>query len=388
MAARLRKASFTRVVLLALLAGLLAIGTYVASRGVSTDRASERTERRAVVTARVEQRSLRKIVVGSASIQPADPVVIAVPTLPGGSLPVVTGLFVGKGDLVQPGTVVAAVADRPVIVLRGALPAFRTMSVGVEGPDVAQLQAALFELGFSADPEESGTYKRETARQVAMLYHALGYTSQPGTGPASVPLGEIVFVRNLPAIVVKRAVSLGSLAGSDGIMTLADPTPIVVGTIPSIDAQLVRPGQVATIRLDRGGTLRATVLQRVGPRPPAGAAPPPSVGSPPASAPEVVGGAARTIQLRPERAVSSELVGRQGQLTITTQRAPASSLVVPITAIFSGSGETWLWVLGRAGRQRVEVRPGVASGGDVVVAPVSGRLRAGQRVIVSSLNEG
>lgn len=50
-----------------------------------------------------------------------------------------TRLAVGRGDEVHAGDVLYRVDERPVVVLEGSVPAFRALSVGVEGADVKQL---------------------------------------------------------------------------------------------------------------------------------------------------------------------------------------------------------------------------------------------------------
>src|SRR5215470_5053057 len=53
-----------------------------------------------------------------------------------------TRMPVKPGDRVQPGQVIAEIDGRPVIVLRGRLPAYRDLHEGDNGPDVSQLQGA------------------------------------------------------------------------------------------------------------------------------------------------------------------------------------------------------------------------------------------------------
>ena len=41
------------------------------------------------------------------------------------------------------------VNDRPVVLLHGSTPAYRTLSAGASGPDVAELNADLVALGYA-----------------------------------------------------------------------------------------------------------------------------------------------------------------------------------------------------------------------------------------------
>jgi peptidoglycan hydrolase-like protein with peptidoglycan-binding domain len=80
----------------------------------------------------------------------------------------VTGLPKKVGDKVGNGDVVLQVSGRPVIALVGRLPAYRDMTPGSNGPDVAQLQAALHRVGI-ADDDPVGTYGRGTKDAVTAL---------------------------------------------------------------------------------------------------------------------------------------------------------------------------------------------------------------------------
>ena len=51
----------------------------------------------------------------------------------------ITRVLVGRGDRVQAGDVLYRVDERPVVVLEGSVPTFRSMQTGVVGADVRQL---------------------------------------------------------------------------------------------------------------------------------------------------------------------------------------------------------------------------------------------------------
>src|SRR5215470_2592091 len=86
----------------------------------------------------------------------------------------VTKLPVKSGDRVRPGQVIAEIDGRPVILLRGRLPAYRELHVGDHGPDVAQLQRALQSLGY-ADFDPPGSFGQSTAFALLLFYRHLGY---------------------------------------------------------------------------------------------------------------------------------------------------------------------------------------------------------------------
>ncbi len=90
----------------------------------------------------------------------------------------VTGVFVDVGDELLEGNPVVEVSGRPVVVLEGAVPAFRAMRPGMSGTDIDQLQAALGRVGCDTAADD-GTYADATKDCVTRLYEALGYDTVP-----------------------------------------------------------------------------------------------------------------------------------------------------------------------------------------------------------------
>jgi hypothetical protein len=86
---------------------------------------------------------------------------------------VVTGAVPAVGATLDALSIALEVAGRPVIVLPGALPAYRTLRAGQTGPDVTQLKEALRATGF--DPGGSDAYDAATAAAVVALYQKAGY---------------------------------------------------------------------------------------------------------------------------------------------------------------------------------------------------------------------
>src|SRR5258708_37479479 len=86
----------------------------------------------------------------------------------------ITRMPVKAGDRVRPGHVIAEVDGRPVVLLRGRLPAYRDLHEGDHGPDVAQLQRALESLGY-ADFDPAGFFSESTEFALLLFYQNLGY---------------------------------------------------------------------------------------------------------------------------------------------------------------------------------------------------------------------
>ena len=95
------------------------------------------------------------------------------------------------GQVISQGHVLYRVNDSPVVLLYGSTPAYRTLSAGASGPDVAELNADLVALGYATRAQLSPTsasFGSATTTAVEKLQAALGVT-QNGT----LTLGQAVF---------------------------------------------------------------------------------------------------------------------------------------------------------------------------------------------------
>ena len=81
------------------------------------------------------------------------------------------------GDRVDCGDVLYRVDDNPVLLLCGSTPAYRSLSKGDSGPDVAELNANLVHLGYATraqlDPS-SDRFSSATASALEKLQSRLG----------------------------------------------------------------------------------------------------------------------------------------------------------------------------------------------------------------------
>ncbi|MFH8975090.1 peptidoglycan-binding protein [Streptomyces sp. NPDC017890] len=154
------------------------------------------------VTVTVERRSLTASVVAQGSVEFASPqsVTLAGPV---GSPDSGSG-DAGAGDSVtqrvtkapaagaevKEGDVLMQVSGRPVLVLRGTVPMYRTLGPGASGDDVEQLQRALTRLGFNPG-STSGTYGRSDAAAVSRWYGSKGYRAMEPTVADKQQLGTL-----------------------------------------------------------------------------------------------------------------------------------------------------------------------------------------------------
>lgn len=171
------------VAILSLVGGLL-LGRFVVSP--SDAAADAAAPEPGLITVPVEFAQLSNDVTIRGDVGFADAVEVKIDTADVGGPAVVTGQVPAVGTVLNPLSVALEVAGRPVIVLPGDLPSYRTLRLGVSGPDVAQLKAALSAVGI--DPGSGGNvFDAATSNAVAALYAAVGYpapASPEGTAEA------------------------------------------------------------------------------------------------------------------------------------------------------------------------------------------------------------
>lgn len=153
--------------IVALVAGLL-VGRFVIPPADAGDAPEP-----GLVTVPVEFGPLSNDVTLRADVGYADAVDVTVDTSAGGN--VVTGAVPEPGATLDPLSIALEVVGRPVIVLPGELPAYRTLRIGVSGPDVIQLKQALVGLGIDAGDVGSDLFDQTTANAVGKLYAQAGY---------------------------------------------------------------------------------------------------------------------------------------------------------------------------------------------------------------------
>lgn len=138
-----------------------------------------------LITAVVERKTLRNEIVARADAGFADAVEISAPAASDEGVQIVTGSLPEVGARIEALQVPVEISGRPVVVLPGAIPAYRSLSFGLKGDDVLQLKAALASVGIDAGDEASDVYDVATATAVAALYQRIGF--EPATGPDASP---------------------------------------------------------------------------------------------------------------------------------------------------------------------------------------------------------
>jgi multidrug efflux pump subunit AcrA (membrane-fusion protein) len=275
------------------------------------------------------------------------------------------------GDEVDCGDVLYRVDDKPVLLLCGSTPAYRSLSEGDSGPDVSEVNANLVHLGYATRAQlhpSSDRFSSETASALEKLQSKLG---EDRTG--SLDLGLAVF---LPESV-RIATVTGELGGSarpgaQVVQATSDTLEVQVALDPSQQHE-VKPGDRAQITLP-DNTLVTGKVDRLG-----------RVAQVPAG--QNNGGGTATIPAYitlddPEKARGLDRAPVQVEITT---KGVENALSVPVTAIVGKSGGGFAVVVVRDGgrHELVAVTLGLfdTAGGRVAV---EGDLRVGDRVVVPS----
>lgn len=149
-----------------------------------------------------------------------------------------------EGAIIAQGDVLYRVDNRPTVLLHGDVPAYRAMASGDDGADVAQLQAALIDLGFATDGLASGKFDDATLKAV------LSWQLLNGAHPDGVVnLGEVVFLPDSIRVGdVVASTGEAAMNGSPVIMTSASSTFVTV-ELATTDQSLVAAGDLVEVEL-------------------------------------------------------------------------------------------------------------------------------------------
>lgn len=277
------------------------------------------------------------------------------------------------GSVVAQGAALFAVDDRPVVLLAGAVPAWRDLSVDVApGPDVAQLEQDLVTLGYTAglDLTVDGVFTSTTAVAVERWQRALGL---PATGV--VTRSGIVFEAS-PLRILAVAAPPGSPIG-DGqpALSVGSTQVLVTADVPVTQVSLVHAGDAVTVVLPAGTAAKGqvTAVSAVATNPDAAGS-----GSGQQNGPPTV--PATIVLDDPAAAAGLD----QAPVTIdVTDRTVHDALAVPITALVALQGGGYaVYVRHGAARTLVAVTPGLFA--DTLVQVTSTGLHAGDEVVIPS----
>jgi Putative peptidoglycan binding domain/HlyD family secretion protein len=302
------------------------------------------------------------------------------------------------GKVIRQGHRLYSVNGAPVVLLYGAVPAYRSLSEGMSGADVRQLNGDLVALGYATRPAlgpGSSYFGAATARAVGKLQARLGLTR---TG--SLPLGQAAFLPTA-AKVSGVSASLGDPAqvGTDVLEATSTKRQVTA----QLDATLqsdVKVGDQVTITLPNNQTTPGAVTSvgtvatspaagsGSGPGSASGAAGSSSAGSS-SSGSSGTSGAAADIQvnIKPtDPAATGTLTQAPVDITITTASVQHAT-VVPVDALLARGGGGYAVEVAGPGDSRhlVPVSLGMFDDADGLVQVTGSRLTAGERVVVPQL---
>jgi len=277
-----------------------------------------------------------------------------------------------NGQVISQGQVLYRVGNgSPVVLLYGSVPDWRTLSEGLTGADVTQLNHDLVALGDVSSAEVAAAgwdyYSWETAAGVQQLEEHVGVSFAPD----SLSLGQVVFEPG--AIRVTQVTgSLGGAASGPVFQVTSDAQVVTIALDVAQESE-VRAGDNVTVTLP-DGTTTSGVVSSVGTVATTSAS---QQGQTPATTIPV------TVTLSNLRAAEGL---DQAPVTVNITTATARGvLAVPVTALLARSpGGYVVEVVGQGNTRRyVPVTPGIFDDSSGMVQ-VTGALTAGQRVVVAS----
>ena len=319
----------------------------------------------------------------------------------------ISSLDVAAGQRISNGEKLAEIDGEPLFALAGRVPAWRDITPGETGPDVAELQQALASLGYYSGGDTPGFFGAATQDAVAEYYEHLGYTP-PATG--GVPMPDVVFLPSLPAKVVVVNGAKGQQPGQPFLELAARGSLAVTGELPPAYAAQVKTGLKVKIfdevtGIHAAGTIAdvgtATTVTPIGAIVNVGgsAASASSTGSTGSGSTGAAAGSSNSgsaanpgatpfipLTVSPSRPLPAALNGENVLVTVETGRTEGPVLTVPVAAIVTtGSGTSYVTVAGADGKEtQVPVTPGISENGYVQVTPVTAaKLAAGDSVVVS-----
>lgn len=169
-------------------------------------------------------------------------------TLFAGSDGVVTSILHEAGALAKAGDVLATIDLEPVVASEGAVPMFRTLQRGVEGPDVAQLQRLLRAKGLLRGPAD-GAFGPITEAAVKRWQRSIGARRDGIVDP-----GALLFIEGLPSRLEVLPSVGGRITTGDDLARVLGERPAFVATIGASQRAELATGMVVAIGGPEGET--------------------------------------------------------------------------------------------------------------------------------------
>jgi peptidoglycan hydrolase-like protein with peptidoglycan-binding domain len=284
------------------------------------------------------------------------------------------------GKVVRQGHALYQADGQPVVLLYGHVPAWRTLSAGMTGMDVRELNTALVQLGYASaaalGPRAGWDYfGAETAYALEQFQAHLGMTHPTG----SLALGQAVFLPSAVKITAwATAVAPGVSATAGAVlMTATSDAPVVTIALDTSQQAEVKAGDTVSVTLPRGNITPGVVT---------------SVGTVATTNATTHATTITVLVALKHPAQVRQLSSAPVTVSITTG-VVRNALVVPVTALLAqpahGAGEAGggyaVEVTGPGGHHLVPVSVGMIDNATGLVQVTSSRLAVGQRVVVPAL---
>lgn len=290
------------------------------------------------------------------------------------------------GQVVQQGQALYEVAGSPVVLLQGAVPVYRDLAEGTTGPDVAELNDDLVELGYATKAglgSGSGYFSSATAAALEELQTKLGL---PATG--TLPLGQAVFLPVSAAMITGQGsgvVAGGQTAPGSVLLTASSTTPAVTIDLDASQQTEVQNGDQVTITLPDGATTPGVISQvgtvvTTAPSSSSGTNAPGGSGT--GTSGSGSGPTITVVVTLSDPGVAAGLNQAPVQVGIRAAAA-ANALAVPVDALVAQSNGSYEVQVanGRADRW-ITVTPGVFDDAKGLVQATGSGLSAGEHVVV------
>ena len=297
------------------------------------------------------------------------------------------------GQVISQGQVLYRVDEKPVVLLYGSTPTYRTVSAGAAGADVAQLNADLVRLGYATSAQIGPTFSSfgpATITALEKLQAALGLT-QNGT----LTLGQAVFEPTAVRVTALSAQLGGSTQTGQTVMEATSTTRQVQVALDASQQTDMAVGDKVTITLPDNQTTPG-VVSSVGTVATCPPTPGPGGASSSSAAPGTdtcssgsSGSTTPTITVD----VTASYPAATGtwdqapvRVSITTASVP-NALTVPVTALLaqSSGGYAVEVVNARGANHLVPVSLGLFDDADGLVQVTGSELTAGQQVVVPAI---
>jgi hypothetical protein len=294
------------------------------------------------------------------------------------------------GQVISQGQVLYRVNGSPVVLLYGSTPAYRTLSAGATGADVAELNADLVTLGYATSTQlkaTSASFGSATTKAVEKLQAALGVTQN-----GMLTLGRAVFEPTAVRVTTMSAQLGGGTQTGQTVMQATSTTRIVQVALGASQQTEVAVGDTVTITLPNNQTTPG-VVSSVGTVAtcPSSSRSSGSSSSSAASGTDTCssGGSGSTtptinVDVTPsDPAATGTWDQAPVRVGITTASVP-SALAVPVTALLAQSGGGYaVEVVNAGGTHRlVPVSLGLFDDADGLVQVSGSGLAVGQQVVV------